>query len=534
MHNLPLQPTHSPMSYTCNFLKRFALFFTLATMLSLQASAQQNTAATLQKLDAYYQKALKDWDVPGMAIAIMRNDSVIFAKGYGVRDLKAGGQVDANTVFGIASNSKAYTAAALGILVDEGKLNWNDKVTKHLPWLQLYDPYVTQELNIEDLLSHRAGFRTFSGDLLWYNTTFSRREILERARHLQPAYSFRDGYGYSNIMFIAAGEVIEAVSGQKWEDFIKQRFFAPLGMNRSYTSVNELAGKDNVASPHGNDENNKPYPTKFTAWDNWNPAAGIFTSVNQQAQWMRLQLNRGTYKGQKIFSEDASRMMWTAHNALPISKQAEANVPSTHFSAAGLGWMMNDYEGRKIIAHGGGHEGMNSRTVLVPEENLGIVILTNSMSSIMSPLANYTLDQFFGVQNGRDWSQFSLDNMAKARKAQEEAAAKAPKEKSRKSKPTMDLEAYAGTYNSPLYGDATIRVENKQLVLDLAPAPALGGKLTHWQHDIFNLEWKNNFALLTPTKVRFIIGPDGKIAEMRLDANNPDFHFSELEFKKVN
>ncbi|MDX5419500.1 MAG: serine hydrolase [Hymenobacteraceae bacterium] len=519
-----------------NYTSTRSWLLLLLAIFTLQATAQTSTPKTtpdLSKLDAYYQKALKDWDVPGMAIAIVKNDSVIFAKGYGVRDLKAGGQVDANTVFGIASNSKAYTAAALGILVDEGKISWNDPVTKYLPYLQLYNPYVTQSLNIKDLLSHRVGYKTFSGDLLWYNTTYSRREILERARHLKPTYGFRDGYGYSNLMFIAAGEVIEAVTGQTWEAFIKERFFTPLGMTRSHTSVNELKGKENIASPHGFDEKHKPYPTTFTAWDNWNPAAGIFTSVNQHAQWMRLQLNRGTYKGQQIFSENVSRTMWTAHNALPVSKQTETNIPSTHFSAAGLGWMMNDYEGRKVLAHGGGHEGMNSRTVLVPEENLGIVILTNSMSSIMSPLANYTLDQFLGVQNGRDWSQFTLDNMAKARKAQEEAAAKTPKEKPRTSKPTMDLEAYAGTYNSPLYGEATISVQNKQLVLQLAPAPALGGKLTHWQHDIFDLEWKNNFALLTPTRVRFIVGPDGKVAEMRLDANNPDFHFDELEFKKV-
>ncbi|MFD2246536.1 serine hydrolase [Pontibacter ruber] len=507
----------------------------LAVLVQQQAWAQQaKTNVDLARLDAYYEKALKAWDVPGMAIAIVKNDSVIFAKGYGVLNNKTGGKVDANTVFGIASNTKAYTAAALGILVDEGKIKWSDPVKKYLPYLQLYNPYVTENLTIEDLLCHRVGFKTYSGDLLWYNTRYSRREVLERARHLKPEYGFRDGYGYSNLMFIAAGEVVEAVSGKTWEAFIKERFFTPLGMSRSYTSVNELAGQSNIASPHGNDENGKPYATALNPWDNWNPAAGIFTSVNQHAQWMRLQLNRGSYKGKRLFSEDASRQMWTAHNALPVSKQAETNIPSTHFSAAGLGWMLNDYEGRKVVSHGGGHEGMNSRTVLVPEEKLGVVILTNSMSSIMTPLANYTLDQFMQVQQGRDWSQFYLDNMAKAKKAKEEAQAKAPKEKVRKTKPTMDLQAYAGTYNSPLYGEATITVKDGKLVLQMGPAPLLGGTLKHWQHDIFDLEWKNKYALLTPTKVRFLVGEDGKIAEMRLDANNPDFHFDELEFSKVN
>lgn len=494
---------------------------------------QNNNAATIARLDAYYQKALKDWNVPGMAIAIVKNDSVIFAKGYGVLSNKTGGQVDANTLFGIASNSKAYTSAALATLVDAGKIKWSDKVNKYIPYLKLYDPFVTENLNIEDLLSHRAGYKTFSGDLLWYNTTYSREDIIRRMQYLQPAYSFRDGYGYSNLMFIIAGEVIEKVSGKTWENYIKETFFQPLGMSRSYTSVNELKGVQNVASPHGFDNDEKPVATNLTAWDNWNPAAGIFTSVNQQAQWLRLQLNRGTYKGKKIFSENASRHMWQAHNPMPVGKGAEEFIPSTHFTAVGLGWFVSDYEGRKLVYHGGGHEGMNSRTVLAPEEKLGIVILTNSMSSIMTPLANYTLDQFFGVQNGRDWSQASLDMAAKAKKEEAEAKAKAPKQKKQKTKPTMNLSAYTGTYYSELYGNATITLNGGKLELQLAAAPALGGMLNHWQHDIFDLNWKNDFALLTPTRVRFLIAEDGTLSQLRLDANNPDFHFDELKFERV-
>lgn len=514
---------------------RTALLLLLVSLLVLpQAWAQQNSTATLQKLDTYYQKALKDWDVPGMAIAIVKNDSVIFAKGYGVLNNKTGGQVDANTVFGIASNSKAYTAAALATLVDQGKLNWEDKVKKYVPYLQLYDPFVTENLTIEDLLSHRVGFKTFSGDLLWYNTTYSRSEIIERMRYLEPIYGFRDGYGYSNLMFITAGEVIEQVSGKTWENYIQETFFQPLGMKRSYTSVNDLKNVQNVASPHGFDANKKPYATTLTAWDNWNPAAGIFTSVNQQAQWMRLQLNRGKYKNQQIFSEDASRNMWAMHNPFPVSKQAEAINPSTHFVGTGLGWFVSDYEGRKLVYHGGGHEGMNSRTVLVPEENIGVVILTNSMSSIMSPLASYTLDQLLEVENGRDWSQFYLDNMAKAKQAEAAAAAKAPKEKKKKSKPTRDLKDYTGTYHSQMYGNATVTLKDGKLHLQLEPAPALNGTLNFWQHDIFNLDWKNDFALLHPTNVRFLAGEDGAIRQMRLDSDNPDFHFSELDFEKVN
>ena len=513
-------------------LYRLKLLLLLCTILVLP-QVQAQTKVDLSKLDAYYQKALKDWDVPGMAIAIVKDDSVVFAKGYGVLDNKKGGQVDANTIFGIASNTKAYTAAALATLVDAGKIKWKDKVKKYVPNLQLYDPFVTENLTIEDLLSHRVGFKTFSGDLLWYNTTYSREEIIHRMRYLKPTYNFRDGYGYSNLMFITAGQVIENVTGKSWEAYIKDTFLKPLGMNRTYTSVNDLKGVGNVASPHGFDEQGKPFATTQVAWDNWNPAAGIFTSVNQHAQWMRLQLNKGTYKDKRIFSENASRNMWAAHNPTPISKKAEEITPSTHFTAAALGWFVSDYEGRKLVYHGGGHEGMNSRTVLVPEENLGIVILTNSMSSIMSPLANYTIDQFLGLTNGRDWSKFNLTAAEQAKKAQEKEDDKKVKEKKKAAKPIRDLKEYVGTYRSQLYGDATITLTNGKLELQLVPAPALGGTLDFWQHEIFNLNWKNNYPLLHPTKVRFLVGEDGSIAEMRLDSNNPDFHFDELEFVKL-
>ncbi len=502
------------------------LLFFLTTFYSSQAQQYNTELATL---DAYYKKALRDWEVPGMAIAIVKNDSVIFAKGYGVLNAQSGGAVDANTVFGIASNTKAYTAAALAILVDEGKLKWTDPVTKYLPYFQLYNPYVTQAITIKDLLSHRVGLATFSGDLLWYNTTYSREEIVRRAKYLQPVYGFRDGYGYSNIMFIVAGQVIEAVSGQRWETFIQQRFFQPLGMNNSYTSVRDLAGKPNIAAPHGFDAEGKPVSTTFTTWDNWNPAAGIFTSVNQQAQWLRLQLNRGVYKGKRIFSAEASHTMWSALQALPVAKEVETINPSTHFSATGLGWFLNDYQGRKIISHGGGHEGMNSRTVMLPEEKLGIVILTNSMSSIMSPIANQTIDAFLGIKNGRDWSKFALE--AKAKAAQN--IPKPTEAKAKKLKPNLPLAAYAGRYTSQLYGDATVTLNKDQLEIQLVPAPVLTGKLIHAQQDIFELDWKTDYPLLTPTKVRFLLGPDGTIEQMRLDADNPDFIFSELDFKKV-
>ncbi|QNF31741.1 DUF3471 domain-containing protein [Adhaeribacter swui] len=302
-------------------------------------------------------------------------------------------------------------------------------------------------------------------------------------------------------------------------------------MNQSYVSVGELKDKPNQASPHGFNANQQPVPTTFTPWDAWNPAAGIFTSVSQHAQWIRLQLNRGTYKGKRIFSEAVSRDMWAPVQPIPISKEAEVISPSTHFSATGLGWFLTDYQGRKIVAHGGGHEGMNSRVVLVPEENLSMVILTNSMSSIMTPLANQTLDAFLKTPDSRDWSQFYL--AAKNKAAPVNQNTKNKTEVPAKNQLPISLAAYTGTYNSPLYGDATVTLTNNKLQLQLVAAPTLNGSLSPWQTHIFDLDWKTDYALLTPTRVRFLPGPDGSITDMRLDANNPDFIFAELEFKKV-
>ena len=517
---------------TAAYIIRTSFLFFLLFVCRIALLAQSYAPAVdLNQLDAYYQKALHDWKVPGMAIALIKNDSVIFAKGYGVINAKTGGTVDANTIFGIASNTKAFTAAALAMLVDEGKIKWDDPVVKHLPYFQLYNPYITQAVTIKDLLSHRVGLATFSGDLLWYNTSYSREDIIRRVRYLQPVYGFRDGYGYSNIMFIVAGQIIETVSGQRWEDFVQKRFFQPLGMTRSYTSVRDLAGKTNIATPHGFDENRNPVPSTFTAWDNWNPAAGIFTSVNQHAQWLRLQLNQGTYKGKRLFSEAASHTMWSALQALPVSKEALITNPATHFSATGLGWFLNDYNGRKLVSHSGGHEGMNSRVVMLPEENFGMVILTNSMSGIMTPLANQTMDAFLGIPNGRDWSQYYLDAIAKATQA---TSSKEECKTKKEVKALLPLSAYTGRYTSPMYGDATITLVKKELVLQLVPAPVLGGKLKVAGPHIFDLDWENDYPLLTPTQVRFITGTDGKVAEMRLDADNPDFIFAELDFKKVN
>src|ERR1043165_332207 len=320
----------------------------------------QTTDARLKEIDEYAQKALRDWNIPGMAIAIVKDDKVIFAKGYGVRELGKPESVDEHTLFAIASNTKAFTASAVGILVDEGKIKWDDPVTKYLPDFQLYDPYVTREMTVRDLLSHRSGLATFGGDLLWYETNYDRKEIIRRIRYLKPIYSFRSRYGYQNIMFLTAGEIVAAVSGKSWDEFVRERFFNPLGMRMTTTSVRAFKPGDNVATPH-NEMDGKVRVIRYSVVDNVGGAAAINSNVAEMAEWLRLQLGRGTYNGKQIFSSKVSHELWSPNTIIPISEAGEKFNPTRHFNLYGMGFFLSDYHGRKVVSHSGGLDGMISQ-----------------------------------------------------------------------------------------------------------------------------------------------------------------------------
>ena len=408
------------------------------------AAAPAAAAFDLAAIDREIAKAREDWQVPGLAVAIVKDGAVIHAKGYGVRELGKPEPVDADTLFAIASNSKAFTAAALAILVDEKKLSWDDRVTTYLPYLELYDPWVTHELRVRDLLSHRTGLGTFSGDLLWYGTPYSREEILRRARFLQPTADFRAGYRYNNLMFIAAGEVVARVSGQSWDAFVKQRIFDPLGMRDTVTSVKALEGRANTATPHG-PTYGAPRPYPWYSWDGAAAAAGVISSANDMAKWLALQLGRGTTGTTTIFSDAASRQMWTPHISFTVDRAAAERFPSTHFRGYGLGWSLSDYRGRLVVEHGGAYDGMYSQVVLVPEERLGFVVLTNSMTSIGSALKYVVIDRVLGGGD-RDWSRDLLDRAKARENAHEQSLAKTERERLTDTRPSHPLADYAGTY----------------------------------------------------------------------------------------
>lgn len=506
-------------------MKKIFLLILCFVILTVGVSAQK---VNLQKLSDYIETCMNDWQIPGMAVAIVKNDSIIFSKGFGYREINKPDKVDENTMFGIASNTKAFTSAALAILVDEGKIKWDDKVTKYIPYFEMYDPFVTKDFTIKDLLCHRSGLETFSGDLLWDATNYSRQDVIKRMKYLKPVYGFRSHYGYSNILVLTAGEIIPVVTGKSYDDFIKEKFFEPLGMKNTNTSIKQQANYKNVATPHCK-KDGKIIPIKYISWDNIAPAGGINSTTNDMCKWIKMQLKNGSYNEHKYFSKKEQKEMWSAQTVEEISSFDEYMFPSMHFHAYGLGWDLFDYHGKKIINHSGGLDGMISQVVLVPEDSLGFVILTNSINYFPYALMYSILDNFMGFE-GKDYSKV-ISNYVKSRdekKIEEEKEAESKRDINAKA--SFKLEKYCGTYGGDLYGNASITIKNGNLNLQFIPAPDFHCELQHWEKDTFVVEF-TEFPSLPKGKVNFII-ENNEVTEFKIDIPNPDFDFTELKFVK--
>lgn len=501
--------------------------------LPVTSNANEQPSEKIAALDKAISKAVAEWNVPGLSVAIVKDGQVLLAKGYGVRELGKADTVDADTLFAIASNSKAFTSAAIAILVDRGQVSWDDPVSKYLPWFKLKDPLATAELKIRDLLCHRSGLGTFSGDLLWWGTNYSTREVLERSVELEPATSFRSAYGYSNLMFLAAGEVIEEVSEQDWAAFVRSEILAPIGMNRTICSTQQLMERGNFASPHKTfSDHSSVLP--WNNWDNMVAAGGIISSANDMSQWLRLQLNRGqASETQQIFSAAQSHEMWQQHTPIEVSEASQKRFPTTHFKAYGLGWSLSDYLGRKVVGHGGGYDGMYSKVTLIPEENLGIVVLTNSMTSITNAITYETLDMLLGSES-RDWLSEDLVLFVDGRKNFEKRITESIQPVAENTRPSRPLEEFTGSFQCPLYGNAVVELNpQQQLVLKLLPNRQLVATLEHLHFDTFIVRWQNELAWFAEGTVTFDSNAKGIVDAMHFDIPNDDMWFYELNFRRA-
>jgi CubicO group peptidase (beta-lactamase class C family) len=463
---------------------RIISFMLLLFIVSFSAQAQD---APLQGFDDYVNKAIKDWNVPGVAIAVIKDDKIVFAKGYGVREIGKPDKVDERTIFAIGSSSKAFTAATIAMLVDEGKLKWDDPATKYLPGFQVYDPVTTREMTVRDLLTHRVGLER--GDQLWFATEYDRKDVLNRIRYLKPSSSLRSKFGYQNIMYLAAGEIVPSVAGKSWDDFVRERIFTPLGMTASSTSIGALAGANDVAAPHSKFDD-KVTAIPYRKIDNIGPAGSINSNVIDMAQWVRLQLNNGTYEGKQLISPAAVKEMHAPQTIIRLEGPMERLYPEAHFLSYGMGWFLSDYRGRKLVEHGGSIDGMRALVAMLPEEKLGVVILTNLSGTILSvPLSYRIFDAYLGAQPQRDWSAEMLKTMNALLEQGKAAAAKQEAERVKDTKPSLALEKYAGDYQNEMYGDTKLAMENGKLVLKRGPY--FTGDLEHWHYDTFRVTWRD-------------------------------------------
>jgi len=495
-------------------------------------------AAAVPDLDAWVERARATFEVPGIAVAIVKDGEVVLAKGYGVRRLGEVVPVDEHTRFGIASNTKAFTATALGLLVEDGKLEWDGRVIDYLPWFQMWDPWVTREMTVRDLLVHRSGLGLGQGDLLyWPESNVTRREIVEALRYLEPETSFRSAYAYDNILYHAAALVIEEVSGLTWEEFVRTRIIEPLGMTDTRVTRASTLEEGNVATPHARIEG-VVRPVQPLAATATNAAGGINSTAADMAKWLIVQLDSGRVAGaERLFGARTTRELWSPVTPMPIGRRPEALAPlQPQYQAYALGFVIRDYRGHKLVTHTGGLPGYVSRVTMVPDLRLGIAVLTSQeMGAAFQSITAHILDYYLEA-GPHDWIAVWRD-LTDARDsvvaARDRSAAAA---RDTASRPALPLSAYAGTYRDAWYGDVTITQGDDGLEIQFGRTPSLLGDLEHWQYETFLVRWRDR-ELRADAFITFELATDGSVAGARMKAASPSVDFSydfhDLDLRRV-
>jgi CubicO group peptidase (beta-lactamase class C family) len=485
------------------------------------------------EIDRLVSRTMAAFSVPGVAVGIVKDGKLVFAKGYGVRELAHPERVDADTRFAIGSNTKAFTTAALAILVDEGKLHWDGRVIDYLPDFRMADPYVTREFTVRDLLTHRSGLGLGAGDLLFVtNTDFTRQDVVRALRHLKPVTSFRSQFAYDNLLYVVAGEVIVVASGKSWEDFVSTRLLQPLGMADCAVSVERLRDKTNIAAPHSLVEGKlttvAPLGLALVA-----PAGAIQCSINGMAKWVNAQLAHGkAADGTTVFSAAQSEEMWTPQTILP-SRGKEAELTRAHFAAYGLGWGLQDFDGYKRVSHNGGVPGMVTHVSMIPELNLGVVVLTNQQEDLaLTVIASQILEAYAGAPS-HDW--VALASAANAKRA--EAISKADQAIAPSAAVTsFDLGPYAGRFADPWRGGADITRDGKGLRLTFSHTKDLSGALVPLTPSVFVVHWDDR-SLNADAYLRFNTELNGKVVGFTMQpvsaSTDFSFDFQDLEFSRL-
>ena len=494
-----------------------------AFLLAPAVAASQSPAA----IDSIVARALKTFGNQGVAVAVVKDGKVIVARGYGIKKLGSPEPVGPDTRFGIASNTKAFTATALGILVEEGKLQWDAPVIRYLPDFAMYDPFVTHELTVRDLLVHRSGFGLGAGDLLWWPaSTYDRKEIMRRLRYIKPATSFRSAYAYDNVLYLVAGELIERLSGRTWEQFVQERILTRVGMTASTVRHSDAAGNADVATTHAEIDGVMRVIAPMTS-DNTNPAGGINAGARDIAKWLLVQLDSGKLAdGSRLVSARTAREIWTGVTPMGTGPAAPEIAPlASQFNLYALGFGTRDFRGKRMLTHTGGLPGYLSWVGFIPEARVGVAVLTNSETPMYAALGWSLLDYALGTAPPWDF----VGGYATLSQRQKTAMATARRNitavRDSLGKPSLALEKYAGTYEDAWYGDITVTHANGALRIAFGHTPQLHGALVHWQHDTFLAKWDDR-EMRADAFVTFQLNPDGSIDQVKLVAADPETDFS--------
>jgi CubicO group peptidase (beta-lactamase class C family) len=510
-------------------------FFAICLVFSIQVRSQPLSSSGI---DSVAERARASFNVPGIAVAVIKDGKIIHSKGYGVRSLATGLPVDANTLFGIASNSKAFTAFALGILVDEHKISWDDKVRRWIPEFKLYSPYVTEDFSIRDLLTHRSGLGLGAGDLMFFpdSSDFELKDILYNLQFLKQASSFRTKFDYDNNMYIVAGEVVKRASGISWDDFVETRILQPIGMNKSACSFDRLKDKSDVIDAHAEVEGKVQVIARSVSKVD-HSAGGINSNISDLCKWVSLLLNQGKYGPdlKSLYSAQIQKEIWSPQT---IITSGDPGYYNTHFKSYGFGFFIEDVKGLKQLSHTGGLEGMVTQITIIPELQLGIIVLTNQEEGdAFTSITNTIKDGYLGLPR-KDWVTELLADRNSDRAHDKTITDPIWSEikKSQANPPKIDFDIYSGTYRDPWLGEVFVSLKNGKYWFDSKRSPKLTGELLPYKENSFVVKW-NDRSMGADAFVIFRLNENGRSDAMQMKPVSPStdfsYDFQDLDFKKL-
>jgi len=493
----------------------------LIALMAISTKLEAQEKLNLKQLDKQIEQSFKDFELNGLSVLILKDGNIYFDKNYGTRDLK--NPITSNSLYNIASLTKAFTGACMAKLVHEKKLNWDDLVIDYLPDFKLADAYITNHLTIADLLSHRSGMGTFYGDLLWYETERSNQDILHRMHYLPVTNRFRDQYGYQNNMYIVAAEILKKVSGQDWEDYLSEHILLPLQMNNTRTSGNKITVDQELAHPI---IHNKVVDITMKRP---HAAASLFTSTSDLSHWAEMLLNKGIYKGDTILNASIEEDMMEGRTLRQVSGLKK--MAGAHFNTYALGWSVWDYHGVRVLEHGGGMPGYISNLTLIPEYNIAFIILTNTLSSFPSALEYHLLAKLMNDKS-IDWINLFEGFKKRGEEYDNKEEEKRLASRIEGTKPRLSLDKYVGTYEDKMYGKAEITMVDQKLHLVFLPAKHIFySDMEHWNYDTFKIKFADEF--LPAGYISFEFDSWNEINGFKIDLKSSDFHFFNLDFTKI-